>query len=202
MQEDLIEHLRMAATLGSAVHFDVPSERDEMIVVLDAAAREIEAYRKREFAERVIATDAARDARENPLRAILSEADPVSVKWDATSGFESVAEMSAAQIEARAAGLKSGMTLRAAVEHCVKTGDALRPADYPRGYHFILTPPVGHLPHGGNVTPAQSRLAMPGHSGLGPVLTVEMLLGPWVTLPMAQAHQEAADRMADGEEIR
>ena len=167
------------------------------------AADFVEASMRREFAEHVIATDAARDARAHPLRAIFTEADPISVKWDATAGFEAVAEMSAAQIEARAAGLKSGMTLRAAVKHCVRTGDALRPADYPRGFHYILTPPVGHLPHGGNITPAQSRLCTPGHGGVFPaVLTVEMLLGPWVTLPMAQANQEVADRMADGEEVR
>lgn len=150
----------------------------------------IEAYRKREFAEHTIATDAARDARENPLRAIFSEANPISVKWDASTGFESVAEMSPAQVEARAAGLKEGMTFRAAVQQCMRTsGNALRPVGWPRGYCFILSGAAGNL-------------TMPGMHG-GPVtISADEILGPWEVLPMAQVQREAADRAADGAEVR
>lgn len=133
---------------------------------------------------------AARDARQHPLRTIFTKADPHSVKWDTSTGFESAAEMSAVQIEARAAGLQSGMTFRAVVQQCMRTSDnAMRPVGWPRGYCFVLSGAAGNL-------------TMPGMQG-GPVtISADEILGPWVVLPIAQVQREAAERAADGVEIR
>jgi len=199
--------------------------------LLREAADTIEAYCKREFAEHIIATDAARDAghatpttplelRQQRIIAALSarlgEADAKNMVagrdageinalgeamqrlMDARSlppeqgliaGFSAIGDAILC-IEARIAGLKEGMTFRAAVQQCMRTsGNALRPVGWPRGYCFVLSGAAGNL-------------TMPGMQG-GPVtITADEILGPWVVLPIAQVQREAAERAADGVEVR
>jgi hypothetical protein len=217
--------------LDRLVEAGIAATTTDHAVTISQAANTIEAYRKREFAEHIIATDAARDADQatptTPLElrqqriiaalsARLGEADAKNMVaardaigtnalgeamqrlMDARSlppeqgliaGFSAIGDAILC-IEARIAGLKEGMTFRAAVQQCMRTsGNALRPLAWPRGYCFVLSGAFGHL-------------TMPGMSG-GPVtIGADEILGPWEVLPMAQVQREAADRAADGVEVQ
>lgn len=77
------------------------------------------------------------------------------------------------------------MSLVDAIRHSLATGSALRPADYPKGYYFLLSAPsnVADLHH--------TRICSPGPRGARPVdLSVAILLGDWVTLPVVDAQNE------------
>lgn len=77
------------------------------------------------------------------------------------------------------------MSMSDAVRHSIATGYALRPADYPPGYYFILSAPsnAAGLEH--------THICSPGPRGAAPAnLSVAMLLGDWVTLPVLEAQNE------------
>lgn len=73
----------------------------------------------------------------------------------------------------------AGMSMLDAIRCCLATGDALRPANYPKGHYFFIS-------HDG-------RLCLPGLTGAAPTdVAVAVMMGPWVTLPMAAVERERA----------
>lgn len=75
-------------------------------------------------------------------------------------------------------------SLSVTVRRCMETGEVLRPADYPRGYYFLLSPP-------NESDLSKVRLCIPGSRGAASAgLTVDQILGQWVTLTMEQISQE------------
>lgn len=85
-----------------------------------------------------------------------------------------------------------------ALRHCAATGDALRPAEMPRGFFFTISPRPGAR---ANIEEAEVTLAdakLCSVTGEPATLDVADYLGAWVVLPIRDARAEAFTVFADG----